>query len=101
MNSKICTFRECRVKGVKQSLGNFKKVTNNTDGLSSYCSDCLNKTRLAYQVEILGKGRYIINSIKYKVGIHDFVFHWLNNEWIKSQMSLNELNGVVAKYAQT
>jgi hypothetical protein len=32
-----------------------------------------------------------INTLKYKIGRHGFVYCWLNNEWVKSTKTPAEL----------
>jgi len=100
MRAKICKKTDCRAKGAEQDISIFITVKGNNDGLSGVCNTCLYEARVRNTVDVLGNGHYVINHIKYKIGLHKLIFQWLGGEWIKSEMSRSELDNMVAKYAQ-
>lgn len=99
IKSKVCNKHDCRVGNKRQSIKNFRPVAGNTDGYSNQCKLCAYNARKSLasvnSVERTGNNEWMIDSMLYKLGAHDFVYYKQSDEWLRSTYDRNWLDRVV------
>ena len=98
MKTRICNDDKCVRPGKEQPISAFPKSSGCVEGRSHQCKACKNRTIREYNepvVKRLGNNEFLVNFVKYKLGINRFVFTWLDGEWIKSQLTESELMRMV------
>ena len=84
---KTCIDKSCESKGLKQELAEFPKSKAHKGGLSPYCKSCKNRSfreERENKVKRLSNDEWLINFVKYKLGINGFVFFDNGLEYVRS-----------------
>ena len=104
MKLKVCTKHDCKSNGARQAITNFREISGNTGGYSHVCKVCVcsgrNYTASRGDVEVLGGGLFLINSLKYKLWDNGFVFIHNGFEFVRSANTREWLERTVRLHAQ-
>lgn len=92
---RVCSDQSCEHNGKRQPIKNFPISRLSKSGRAKNCRSCKNRVTREYysnSVRVLGNNKFLIGFIKYKINeTHGFVMTWLDNEWVRSQITKDEL----------
>ena len=86
--TKVCINPSCKSKGKRQSLSLFKPEPKNRSGYSGKCKTCIytenNNLVHGTRVKRLSNDEWLIDFVKYKLGLNGFVFFDNGYEYVRS-----------------
>ena len=103
--TKVCWDRKCESNGRRQSRKNFRIDRNNVDNCSHQCRACIyaesNIVSGVKEIEQIGEEKWLIDFVKYKIGTFGLVFYKPVSEWIKSDLSVDQLMRTVKHHLKS